>query len=288
MGSICILTDSTAQFPQFGFSGKNDVRIITYPIEINGEVREDSTDLKASDLPPSSGGSFKPRLQIPTPEKFQELFVNLGSQYRDVIAILASSKLLPAYDNARLAADSIHGRVRITMIDSQTISAGLGLLVQRAAEAVAEGMPVVEIERLVRSLVPHVYMMLYTPGLTYLHDAGFIDSSQAVVGEMLGMLPIFTLEEGQLSPIEKVRNMRGLVDFMQEFILEFDELKHIAFIQSSPPAANEAKMMREHAQSCFPQTPFSELDINLPVAMLTGPRTIGLVAMEKPETGHSR
>ena len=103
------------------------------------------------------------------------------------------------------------------------------------------GQPVAEVERMVRSQIPRTYMMLCTPGLSYLAYAGFIDPSQAFVGEMLGLLPIFTLEEGQISAVEKVRNMRGLIDFMQEFVSEFDELQHIAFIQSTPPLAHEAR-----------------------------------------------
>ncbi len=97
-------------------------------------------------------------------------------------------------------------------------------------------------------------------------------------------MPIFTLEEGQISAVEKVRNARSLVDFMQEFICEFDELQHIAFIQSVPPLSHEARLMREHAQTCFPQTPFSEHTINLPLATLVGPRSVGLVVVGKTST----
>jgi len=39
--------------------------------------------------------------------------------------------------------------------------------------------------------------------------------------------------------------------------------------------------MREHVQTCFPQTPFSEHSINLPLATLVGPRAVGLVVIEK-------
>ncbi len=281
MSSTCILTDSAAQFQQFGFPGKNDVRVISFNIQLNGAVSDENNDLRPSDLPPTGHDTLQPRLLAPSSAQFQELFLNLGFYYQDVIAILTSSSLSPAYENAHKAAEAVRGRTRVTLIDSQTISIGLGFLVQSAAEAVAQGMPVLEVERLMRSMVPHTYMMICTPGMSYLNHAGFVDTAQAFVGEMLGLMPIFTLEEGQLSSVEKVRNMRGLVDFMQEFLLEFDDLKHIAFIQGYPPASHEARMMREHAQSCFPQTPFSEININLPLAILTGPRTIGLVAVEK-------
>jgi fatty acid-binding protein DegV len=134
-----------------------------------------------------------------------------------------------------------------------------------------------------RSMIPHIFMMFCTPSLSYLHGAGFVDQGQAFISDMLGLLPIFSLEEGKISAIEKVRNTRGLVDFMQEFICEFDELTHIAFLQSTTPLAHEVRAMREHAQTCFPQTPFSEHHLNLPLASLIGPRSVGLVVVEKEE-----
>jgi hypothetical protein len=97
---------------------------------------------------------------------------------------------------------------------------------------------------------------------------------------MLGIMPIFTLEEGRLSSVEKVRNNRALSDFMQEFICEFDAFDQIALVQSNPGMVHEARLLREHAQSYFPQTPFSELTISPPLATLIGPRSMGLVVVE--------
>ncbi len=285
MGSICILTDSMAQFPQLGFSGRSDVRVLSFSVEVNGRLYEEGRDLHTGDLPPTASEDLHPRLIVPAPEKIEELYLSLSAYYSNILAILTSASLSAAFQNARQAAETVRGQANVTVIDSQTTSVGLGLLVQAASEAVAAGQPAPAIEQMVRSLIPHMYMMVCAPGLTYMHYGGFVDAPQAFVGEMLGLMPIFTLEEGQLSAVEKVRNTRSLVDFMQEFICEFDDLQHIAFIQSVPALPHEAKAMREHAQTCFPQTPFSEHTINLPLATLIGPRAIGLVAVEKVEKG---
>jgi DegV family protein with EDD domain len=284
MSSICILTDSSAQFPQLGFAGRNDVRLISFSVEANGQFYEDGREIKNIDLPPTASDTFRPRLVPPSVDTFQELFLNLNRQYNEIIAIMTSASLNPAFHNAHQAAKSMQGRVKVTVIDSQTTSVGLGLLVQSAAEAVARGTSAVEVERMVRSLIPLTYMMICTPGMSYLYHAGFIDQSQGFAGEILGLMPIFTLEEGQISAVEKVRNTRSLVDFMQEFLCEFEDLQHIAFIQSIPPMSHEARLMREHAQSCFPHTPFSEHTINLALATMIGPRSVGIVAVEKPES----
>lgn len=281
--SICILTDSAAQFPQLGFSGRNDVRVISFSIEARGHVYEEGQELRAVDLPPMANDRLKPSLIAPSVEKFRDLFLNLGLYYSEIVTILTSASLSPAYHNARQAADDVQGRAKVVVIDSQTTSVGLGLMVQSAAEATAQGLNSVEVERIVRSAIPRTYMTICTPGLSYLYYAGLVDQAQALVGEMLGLMPIFTLEEGRISAVEKVRNTRSLVDFLQEFVCEFDLLQHIAFIQGIPAMSHEARLMREHAQNYFPQTPFSEHTINLPLAALIGPRSIGLVVVERPE-----
>jgi len=281
MGSICILTDSSAQFPQLGFSGRNDIRVIPFSVEINGQLYEEGRDLRPNDLPAVATESLRPRLIPPSAAQFEELYLNLNQHYSDIIGIFTSASLNSVFLNAHKAAEATQGRAKVTAIDSQTTSVGLGLLVQAAAEAIANGQPAPVVERMVRSLIPHTYMMICTPGMSYMSYAGYVDPSQAFVGEMLGLMPIFTLEEGQISAVEKVRNARSLVDFMQEFICEFEELSHIAFIQGIPGLTHEARLMREHVQTCFPQTPFSEHSINLPLATLVGPRAVGLVVIEK-------
>jgi DegV family protein with EDD domain len=282
MSSICILTDSAAQFPQLGFSGKNEIRVIPFDIEVNGQLYPEGKDLHTTALPASANGQNFPRLVVPSTHKFQEIFLSLGQHYHDIIAILSSAGLTPAFDNAYKAMEATRGRANVTLIDSQTTSVGLGLMVQKAAEVVASGQTLAEVERQVRAQIPHTYMMLCTPAMSYLHHAGFVDQSQAFVGEMLGIMPIFTLEEGRLSSVEKVRNNRALADFMQEFICEFETLDQIALVQSVPGMVHEARLLREHAQSYFPQTPFSELTISPPLATLVGPRSIGLVVVESP------
>ncbi len=49
-----------------------------------------------------------------------------------------------------------------------------------------------------------------------------MDNAQALVAEMMGMLPIFAFEEGRLVPMEKVRTPRHLFEAFQDFMGEFE------------------------------------------------------------------
>lgn len=279
MNSICIVTDSTAQFPQPSFPGRNSVRIVPLTVEINNREYESTDEIRPNSLPHFADKSNSPRLIAPSVEKLSALFGNLTQVYNEILCVFLSAKLNDCYTNAVEASqsqriDAIH------IIDSQTTSIGLGLITQYAAEAVSRGQSLAEIDRLVRSLIPRIYASFCLPGLTYLYFNGFVDHAQALVSDMLGLYSIFTLEEGELSPVEKVRNHRQVLDYFQEFLDEFETLQHIALLQSAPSNPQDAHVLRDHVQQNFPHSPFTAHPINLPLATLLGPRSLGLFVVE--------
>jgi len=169
----------------------------------------------------------------------------------------------------------------VKVIDSQTTGLGLGFLVQAAAATVAAGAPLAEVEGRIRAFIPRVYMLFCIPELSYLAHYGYIGYSQALVGEMLGMLPIFVIEEGRLSPLEKVRTQRHLFEAFQEFINEFDAPAHIALVRGTNRSAVRSRSIHQCIRDTFPETPFSEHTTPPHLAALFGPQCTGLVVIEK-------
>jgi DegV family protein with EDD domain len=255
--------------------------MIPLEIELAGKRYADSREVRLNMLPPSASPALNPRLLPPSVEQFQEMFADLSRQYDAVLVILLSEQLHSTCANAIQAATALQSCTNIQVINSQTTSVGLGLLVQTAAEAVAGGSSPAHAERLVRSMIPHIYTIICPQGLSYLQYAGFMDHAQARIGEMLGLLPLFTLEEGQPTPLEKVRSLRQVLDFFQEFLSEFDHLRHIALLQGTLGFSSEARLLRQFAQDNHAKTPYSEHTINTPLATLLGPRSLCLIAAEE-------
>jgi DegV family protein with EDD domain len=282
MRSTCILTDNSAQFPLPAFAGRGLVRILAHDILLHEKNHATGKDLKLNRFPLSASPGMNPRLVPPSQEVFQEVLTNLSLDFDNILVILLSSQLSSAYEHAVRAAKETQGRSNITVIDSQTISVGLGILVQTAAVFLEEGRPAMEVEEHIRHMIPHIYTLLCTPGLSYLHHAGFIDHSQAVVGELLGLLPVFSLEEGKLSPLEKMRNYHAVLDFFQEFVDEFDELEYIALLQNGSFSNPDLRQLRQHTDENFSSAQYIEHMLNLPMATLFGPKCVGLFAIESP------
>lgn len=278
MPPINILTDATVLFPNPVFEGREHVTILPAQWQPN-VAGDDSLQMKAADFPSSLNQKEAPIYCAPSIEEFERAFRQLG-RGEGVLAVLHANQFSETYANAEKAAAALQGKVRVRIVDSGLVSLGMGLLVQAAAQA-AEQLSLNDLDLHVRGLMPTIYNQFCIPGLSYLKRLGQVNYSQAVVSEYLEMLPLFTLENGELVATEKARNWRHLVDVLQEFLLEFDDLEHIALLQGAPSFESETRALRERLAEDHPDTVISEQIINAPLASLIGPHSLGIFAQER-------
>jgi DegV family protein with EDD domain len=278
MPRTCILTDSTICFTKTAFSGQEHVTILPHSVQVNNHFLPDSKDLSIYNSP--SQKANHPLTIPPTVEAFSSAYKSLGAQYKEIVVILLSSHLSQAMTNAHTASQLSKTPANIFIIDSLNTAIGLGLLVQAAAEYTHRGYTGLEITRLIRGLVNHIYSVFCIPDLSHLYRAGLMDPAQAIVGEMLGVIPFFTLENGRLVHTQKIRSPRHLVDIMYEFIAEFENLKYLGLLQGITTFEQESKNLRDRINQNVRSTPLCEHNLSLALATILGPHCIGLVAME--------
>lgn len=280
MSQVCILTDNAAQFTNPNFPGRDLVSILHSALSLGGKMYAEGRGIKVSQLPESALGGIDPRVHPPTTQTFQRAFLHLWKDHPQIICILHSAQLSQAVENACQAALAINGSTYIQVIDSQTTGVGLGLLVELAARAAHQGHSSTEIVQMLRGQIPRMYTIFYIQHLSYLYHSGFIDLGQATLGEMLKVNVVMLLEGSRLIPSRKVRNLRHMVDTLDEFLGEFVQLKHIALLQGYPPFEHETRVLRERIQTDFPNTRLTEHTLNPIQAAIFGPRSLGIITME--------
>ncbi len=278
MPRTCIITDSTAYFTKPAFAGQEHITILPHQIQINGQSLADCRELSLYQQ--ALDRKDPPVVTPPSVEAFQSAYSSLGMKYKEIVVILISSHLSLATLNANLAADSAKSPANVIIIDSLNTAIGLGLLVQAAAEYSHRGFSGVEINRLVRGMINHIYSVFCLPDLAHLYRSGQIDAAQAMVGEMLGVIPFFTLENGRLVHTQKIRSPRHLVDIMYEFVAEFENLKYLALLQGITAYEQESRNLRDRISQNVRTTPLCEYGLSLALATILGPHGIGLVAVE--------
>lgn len=283
MGSSCIVTDSSAQFTFPGFPGKKCLKLLNHELSYVTAGVTVSGPMKVNDLPTFTSEHFLPKISAASSQTIGTTLSESLPFYDDIFVILLSKEISPLYQETEKIINTLHGHANLHLIDSQNTSLGLGLLVQYAAEAITKELPIAEIEKKLRLIIPHIYTVLCTPSLSYLHSAGILDIGQSTVGEMLNLFSLFMMEDGKMNPLQKVKNQRSAVDYFIEFVDEFDDLANVAFIQPATPAVNESKLLHQHLDEMFPHTTYTEHLINPFLSTLFGPRGFGMVVMENAE-----
>jgi len=133
---------------------------------------------------------------------------------------------------------------------------------------------------MIRESIPKIYSMFFVPSATYLAHAGIVEMSQAIISEYLAIFPVFTLEEGKLLPVQKVKNQRGVFDVFQEFLDEFDTLKMVTLTQGGVNSPVEDRIFRQYCKERFRHSNFIEIPLSQIMAVLFGPKSMGIIAIE--------
>jgi DegV family protein with EDD domain len=166
------------------------------------------------------------------------------------------------------------------VVDSETISLGLSILVRQAAQLANQSVPLNEILRQIRGVIPRIYIVLVTDTMDYLEHSQLISPAQAILGSMLNIRPFMAIEEGRIMPMEKVRSRERAIDKLAEFANEFSSVEQVAILQSTRYPTEQTKILRERLESIVPGHEFPILLYGPLLASHVGPDGMGLMVYE--------
>ncbi|HUF37281.1 MAG TPA: DegV family protein [Anaerolineales bacterium] len=280
MKPVCILTDGMAQFLDLEFSGQELVQLMPMQVDIAGANGAGDEELRPNLLPHARSGAVAPGLRAPSVEDFARVYLNLALTHDEIVVVASCGGLTESYHNAAAAAEQTRGRCRVEVIDTGTVGVGQGILVAAAAVQSASGMDGGRLKKYLLGVSEKVYSVFCLKNMAYLVRLGLISTSQAYIGEMLGVQQLFYLNAGTLIPVQKVRNSRHLVESMLEFVAEFNDPQRVALQQAATGYQQEARTIRERLLQEYPEVGINELALTLPLAALFGPESLGLFLWE--------
>jgi len=280
---VQLITDGTANLPPERLL---DLGVICLPIVAQTGDRTFIYDQQANghiSLLEEMSESRQP-VQIvgPSPDDFRAVFERTLYRTNKMLLILSSGRLSPIVHNARVAARDFMGRCDITILDSQTLSVGLGLLVEQAGVLLREGtLPLPAIVRHLRGMIPHIYVVMITHTLEYLYRSKKVTSMQAILGAMLNIHPYLVIEEGEIQPLEKSRSASKALDKLVEFASEFSRVQEMIVFQSgSEQTQEEAQELKEELEQLLPGREVPVITYDPVIASHIGPDGVGLIVYE--------
>jgi len=276
METIAIVTDSTADIPM-DLAVQYHIYVIPNILIVNGESLKDGIDMTRHD--------FYERLPtmkaIPTTATassgtYQHLYKKLLQEgVSQILSIHASSLLSGIYNAACVAAHSFEERVHV--IDSQSITLGLGFQVLAAAEA-ALSEPIERILKIIEDVRRRVHVIAMLDTLEYVRRSGRVSWARARLGELMHIKPLLEVKGGRVLSLGLARTRRKGIERLVEFLYALGKLERLAIVHTN--ADKDAQELLE-SLSLEIATPPVYVNVTTVIGTHTGPNALGFAAVAR-------
>jgi DegV family protein with EDD domain len=145
------------------------------------------------------------------------VYAKLSSEYEHILALHLSSRLSGTYQASATAAQPYAG---VEVYDTRSVSSTISLLVERLRGRLAEGLSLDDVHAYIDHFMRENRMLFQVPTLEYLRRGGRIGRAQSMVGDVFGIRPIITIDDGELVAYAKVRGERRALEAMTALLRE--------------------------------------------------------------------
>ena len=209
MHKIKIVTDSTADLSQDVIE-KYDIHAIPLSISVNGQTYLDRVDLQPDEFIEEMEKSEElPKTSQPAVGSFVELYDRLGEDGSQVLSIHLTNGLSGSVATASSAATMTN--TKVTVVDSSFITHALAYQVIEAAKMAQEGRSLEDILKRIEEVRKNTRLFVVVDTLENIVKGGRIGKGKAMIGSLLNIKPIASVEDGVLNPITKVRSQGQVV-----------------------------------------------------------------------------
>jgi DegV family protein with EDD domain len=218
-----------------------------------------------------------PTTSQPSPSQFATLYTTLLADPQDqVVGLHISSKLSGTLQSATLAAKDFDA-TRIQLVDTESVSGGLQLLVRAALDDILAGADAQTVAAKATLRRAKVTILVLLDTLTYLHRGGRIGRAQAFVGGLLNVKPLIAVQNGEVVPLARPRSRSKGIDMIVERLRACAPLRSLAEFHAA--AAESMGALETQITSAVPGVPPIHGRIGPVVGAYSGPGGLGVACL---------
>ncbi|MEM6280688.1 MAG: DegV family protein [Chloroflexota bacterium] len=278
---IHIVTDSGAHFAHPQIASQYPMTTVPNTLVIGGQAYREGVDLTAEKLLHLIGQQSKPpRVQPPSVDEYVAVYTRLAYHHDAIISVHMSREMSDSWKNAQAAAKQLEGHVQIHVIDSMMLDGAQGMVVRAAVRAIEKYDDVETIVRVVRGAADRAYAIYYVERPDFIAQQGILSRSHAVLSAMTGTIPVVSIEDGVIVPIEKVRTRSQAIDRLVEFVVEFEDVEDALILQPGAFMSEHTRNLQDRLTAEFPGKHFPHAVYSPTLAAYLGTHATGLVVLE--------
>ena len=279
MNKVKIITDSTSDLP-YSLMKERGIDMVPLHIILGDKSFPDDHSLSNKDLfLYADKFNVLPKSAAVNEYQFTETFKKWLDQGYDILFIGISSKLSATVQNAMTAAGQLNGE-RISVIDSLSLSTGIGLQVLEAADMADQGASLKEITEYILAIRSSVQASFVVDTLKYLYMGGRCSRLVSIMGSRLKIKPKLELINGEIVPTVKFRGSGFVRKYYNQLMEKADAVntKRVFVTHCLSKNAEELKNLLE-TEHGFKNVFIT--DASPTISVHCGPGTIGILYLNK-------
>ncbi|MFH1511720.1 MAG: DegV family protein [Bacillota bacterium] len=273
-----VVTDTTCDLTDEQLN-RYSIRMIPLRIICQNREYKDRVELGPDEIYEIMDSEL-PKTSLPLPEDVHALYTQLIAEgYTDVLHLCISSGLSGTWNMIRILAEDYQDRLYIRVIDSKTLSTGLGFMVLAAAKALEEGATPDQAIQAVQAVRGSQLGMFVIRTLEYLRKGGRIGLVEGVMGNLLQIKPIvYVNSDGIYETLAKARGYKAAVDTMiQEAVRRFGKTKiNLSIVHGQ--AQEEAQKLLERLKQLLNVAGSLIAPVSPVLAIHSGRGLLGIIA----------
>ncbi len=229
MGAVRIVTDSACDLAN-DEAEAGGITIVPLSIRFGDREYVDRTELTVADFYARMAESDTlPETAAPAPGAFESVFRQLSAEGAEAIVCINLSLALSATGQAaQNAARAVAPDIDARVIDSRSITVGLGSIVLEAAAAAEGGATADEIAALVDDMSERTHVFGVLDTLENLKKGGRVGGARALVGSVLSIKPLLDLSSGATEEAGRARTRKRALAWLRDKLAEFEGATHVA------------------------------------------------------------
>lgn len=286
MSKIILLGDSLCDLPK-NLVEENQIKIIPLGVSFKGDetVYKDGIDI-TKDLIFDRVEKTKvlPSTSAIAPQEFIEAFEEALKEGDHVFYIACSSGISSTHRNAILASEEV-GVDKVTIIDSLSLSTGIGLLLLKARKYIDEGKSIKEIKTLLEQHVQKLSVKFAINELDYLYKGGRCSSLSFIFGRLLHIHPLIRVTDGKLNLYSKPRGVfkKALKEQIDEFLEDLPNIDPdtLFITHTCQEEDGDYQYVYDVVSQHFPKDKIKINTAGATISSHCGPRTLGILYLLK-------
>jgi len=240
--AVKIVTDSTADLsPEL--VKQNNITVVPLYVRFGEKNYRDGVDISLDEFYAKLvDGKVPPSTSQPTPADFAQVYRKLAAETDEILSIHLSSKFSGTCNAALQGKEIVGKKANITVIDSCSVSMGLGMTAMVGARLASAGSTLQQVVNGINQSIRNTHLMGTFDTLKYLVLGGRIGKAKALLGSVLNVKPVLVMKEGELHPVSNVRTHTKGIEKLIDFVKETLHIEELTIIHTTTPdEANSVK-----------------------------------------------